>query len=504
MKPEQRVRRRLAPFVGCGEEGQEEGSRLAQLAPPDEPLAGHALGGGGEVVEDARRSLKAVADVVDRDAAETARPAERIQRGAAHVPPATAGVRQCLERQRLGLGDSLDAHGGIVRGYLREHGCPRHRIAAALGQCPLEETPDVVVARDGSAGEQQAGANPLLTRGKRRERGNEQVGQPLLLSRELEVAGQPENALAAIRVVARGEPEGVICELDRGLRCPALVCPSRRGRHVGREGRVGTGCRKRTVPRSELAVADGRCEPAMQLATLCGVRPLDDRRGQQRMGGAHVIAGDDEDAARSGEVERLGVGERVELPDAQVGAQRDGQEQPAHAVGEPVDPQPEEILDRVGHREVLADPGRPVVDQLAPDLEREQGIAERGVVDPPQELARDAQPEPVAQDATDRAEAEWAEFHPLDAVRVERELEWRRGPRPAREEEADLGALEPSRGKREGGGRGGVEPLDVVERDQDGPLVATARSALRQPTPTAWVSGAPPADTARSRATSRA
>ena len=156
------------------------------------------------------------------------------------------------------------------------------------------------------------------------------------------------------------------------------------------------------------------------------------------------------------------------MPDAQVGAERDGQEQPAHALREPVDPQPEEILDRVGHREVLADPGRPVVDQLAPDLEREQGIAERGVVDPPQELARDAQPEPVAQDAADRAEAEWAEFHPLDAVRVERELERRRRPRPAGEEEADPGALEPSRGKREGGGRGGVEPLDVVERDQDG------------------------------------
>ena len=190
-----------------------------------------------------------------------------------------------------------------------------------------------------------------------------------------------------------------------------------------------------------------------------------------------MIAGDDEDAARDREVERLGVGERVELPDAQVGAQRDGQQQPAHALRQPVDPEPEEILDGVGHREVLADPGRPLVDQLAPDLEREEGVAERGVVDPPQELTRDAQPEPLTQEAADRAEAERAELQPLDAARVERELERRCGPRPAGEEEADLGAFEPSRGEGEGGGRGGVEPLDVVERDQDGAHWSPPREA---------------------------
>ena len=120
-------------------------------------------------------------------------------------------------------------------------------------------------------GEQQAGAHALLARGKRCERGHEQVGQPLLLAGELEVAGEPEDALATIRVVARGEAEGVICELDRGLRCPALVRPSRRGRDVGRERRVGAGRGKCTVPRSELpsptAAASRRCSSRRSAAS---------------------------------------------------------------------------------------------------------------------------------------------------------------------------------------------------------------------------------------------
>ena len=99
--------------------------------------------------------------------------------------PAT---RQCLERRRLGLGDPLDAHGGIVRGDLREHGCPRHRVGA-LGERPLEEAPDVVVARDRSAREQQAArARAARPAGSDAKLGDEQVGQPLLLAGELEVA----------------------------------------------------------------------------------------------------------------------------------------------------------------------------------------------------------------------------------------------------------------------------------------------------------------------------
>ena len=260
----------------------------------------------------------------------------------------------------------------------------------------------------------------------------------------------------------------MICELDRGLRCPALVGPSRRGGDVGREPAVGAGRGECSVPRSELFVADGGGQSAMQLPALYRVRPFHDRCGQERMRRPHVIAGDDEDAARDRQVEGLRVGEHVELPDAQVGAQRDGQQQPANALREPVDPEPQEILDGVGYGEDLADPGRPLVDQLAPDLEREERVAERGVVDPPQELTRHAQREPLTQEAADRAEAEWAELQPLDAARVERELERRCRPRPAGEEEANLGAFEPSRDEGEGGSRGGVEPLDVVERDQDG------------------------------------
>ena len=179
----------------------------------------------------------------------------------------------------------------------------------------------------------------------------------------------------------------MICELDRGLGRPARVRLSRRGRHVGRQPRVGASRGKCTVPCSELFVAHYRCDPAMQITTLCRVRPVDDGGGQKWMRGAHVISGDDEDAARDCDVERLDVGERGELAHAQVRTQRDSQQQPARALREPVDPEPEEILDGIGHGEDLADPGHTLVDELASDLEREEGVAEGGVVDPPQELS---------------------------------------------------------------------------------------------------------------------
>ena len=111
---------------------------------------------------------------------------------------------------------------------------------------------------------------------------------------------------------------------------------------------------------------------------------------------AHVVTRDDENTRFDGEVERGAVGKARELADPRVRAQRDGQQQPSHLLRQSIDSQPEEVLDGVRHRDVLPDSRRAVIDQLAADLEREEGVAERRVADPAEKLPRDAQPEAVA------------------------------------------------------------------------------------------------------------
>ena len=161
----------------------------------------------------------------------------------------------------------------------------------------------------------------------------------------------------------------------------------------------------------------------MDLPTFGGGCPPDDRGGKERVRSTHVITADDENARLDGNVERGGVGKARKLTHPEVGAQRDGQQQPSHVLRQAIDPQTEEVFDGVGHGNVLPDPRRAVVDELAADLEREQGVPESRVVDSAEQLSRDVQPEAVAQDAADRPDAQRGEIEPLDPARFERLLE---------------------------------------------------------------------------------
>ena len=65
--------------------------------------------------------------------------------------------------------------------------------------------------------------------------------------------------------------------------------------------------------------------------------------------------------------------------------------------GQRRDARAEQVLDRVGDRQLLADRRQAALGQHAPDLEREQRVAERRVDDPPQQRPRQAQPEPLGE-----------------------------------------------------------------------------------------------------------
>ena len=151
---------------------------------------------------------------------------------------------------------------------------------------------------------------------------------------------------------------------------------------------------------------------------------------------------------------------------AQVRAQRDDEQQSAHGAGQPFDAGAEQVLDAVRHGDLLADRGQAVFGERASDLEREQGIPERRLVDAAQELPREAQPEPLGQDPPRGAEAERADLEPSQRPPLERALESSLDTGALGEQEADGLALEAAHGEVECVGGRRIEPLDVVDRDQ--------------------------------------
>src|SRR3982751_6795233 len=96
-------------------------------------------------------------------------------------------------------------------------------------------------------------------------------------------------------------------------------------------------------------------------------------------------------------------------------------------------------------------------------------------------MPRQAQPEPLRERASDRAEAEWADLELLQPRRFERTLEWRRTTGPPREDEGDRGRPETARRKDECVGRGRVEPLDVVDRDQQRLVCGERSKRIQEP-----------------------
>ena len=207
---------------------------------------------------------------------------------------------------------------------------------------------------------------------------------------------------------------------------------------------------------------------------------VQDRR-QQRVGKADrpVLALDHPRGDRR--VERVRSNPRALEQSDRRRAQRGGKcKRVASRRRERRDPRAHELFDRLDDRKRLkrVDVHR----ENAGELEREERIPTRPLVDPEQRLARERPPEPIAQEPMERPRAERPHDHLLEAVRTQRAFELRLmralSQTPC-EEKADRARVEPPQGERERTRRGRVEPLNVVDGDQNRPTFAQKPAARR-------------------------
>ena len=107
-------------------------------------------------------------------------------------------------------------------------------------------------------------------------------------------------------------------------------------------------------------------------------------------------------------------------------------------------------------------------------------------MDPQQRLASEDAVEPLAQEPVQRSNAQGPNRHPLEVLDRERSLECRglnSIRQPPREQQQHAARRGPSKREAEGARRGRVEPLHVVDRDDDRPVVRQhlQRGASRDP-----------------------
>ena len=161
----------------------------------------------------------------------------------------------------------------------------------------------------------------------------------------------------------------------------------------------------------------------------------------------------------------------AELADGQIRAEGDSEQQPPDWGGQPSYARTEQVLDRIRHGQVLAGAGQVAFRERAPEFEREQRVAERRVDQAPKQMTREAETEPLVQKLPYPAQAQRTHLEALDARRPDRPLERRRSTGALGEQEADGGRLEPWRRELQHFERRRVEPLHVVDRDQERPAI---------------------------------
>jgi hypothetical protein len=107
--------------------------------------------------------------------------------------------------------------------------------------------------------------------------------------------------------------------------------------------------------------------------------------------------------------------------------------------------------------------------ELPPQLKCEERIPTGHFVQPRDLRPREIEPEPLLQKLMETAEAERADRQPLQVVEVERQADAR--PLSQGREEADPLVAQPPKRELEHASRGRVEPLGVVDGDEDGPML---------------------------------
>ena len=285
-------------------------------------------------------------------------------------------------------------------------------------------------------------------------------------------------------VVWRCQPSRLLGQLHR---CCRRSTPSRDQGCVVEccsDLRIGGQRRQRKMTRALLDVRHLMRESPMQVAPLLEVEnPIGSRR-EQRVGEANLVpVGHDHvrgkrrrkhirraDEIRCRPRQRSGGGERLaRLPRKRRQTLAD------------------ERFERRGKRFATLEPKRAALERAA-ELERIERVAARKLMQSSKRRSGEHEPEPVAHEPVQRAGAEAAHEDVVDAL--ERRNNGVDVPCSTREHERDRFCRDAARSKTDHGGGRGVEPLDVVDDDEDRAADPNSRSAPSTATPSARASGA--------------
>jgi hypothetical protein len=314
-----------------------------------------------------------------------------------------------------------------------------------------------------------------------RRRSREDVGREH--ARPLDLAGcdvrprrRRRTAIGVPSVARRREPQRLLGELrSRDLR--TVLRGLRRGllererellvRPVGRAGEVA---------RSDDGILHEVPEEAVRLLPLARREPLVERRREQRVREPHGPVHELEDVLGERVLEGALADPRLgELGEGQARLRRDEHERVASSPVEPAEPRGDELLEALGDRQW----SRGVTDGVAGvertrELEGVERVASRDLVDAEQRRPGDDPGEPPLDDPLDRTEAQRADPKALDPLLADGVLEGGRRPALAetsRPEQQDRRLGEPADREPERVGGGRVEPLDVVDRDDERALL---------------------------------
>ena len=220
-----------------------------------------------------------------------------------------------------------------------------------------------------------------------------------------------------------------------------------------------TGAQKRFV--------DDFGDARMNALPLIAQVPVEDRR-QQWVGEVNRALATLDYTRGESRIERAGGNTRPLQERLRDRAQRGGErERLACGRREPGDSGTHKLLERLGNRKRLN--WVDVRFENAGELEGEERIAARPLMDAKQCLAGEGAAEPVSQQPVKRTDAQRSDRQPLNRLRAERLLESRwlhAGAEPPGEQQAHIVRANPSQRKCERTRRRGVQPLEIVDRNE--------------------------------------
>ena len=276
-------------------------------------------------------------------------------------------------------------------------------------------------------------------------------------------------ALAA--VAWRRQPERLLGELGRDSRGAAIGRQPRGVFEHARDIGVRRFRPEREVARAEERVLDDSRDPQVNLPPLLAEILVEDGR-EQRMGEANRPAVALDHVRDDRRVQRLRRNARPLEHGLRGRAERRGErERLARGRREAGDPRAHELLERLGNRQRLNRIDVRV--ERAGQLQREERIPARRLVDPEQCLARKDLPSRSRRRPVERADAQRPQLQPPDGVPGERLLErgrLRSVGEPPGEQQEHVVRAQPSHREAEGSRRRGVQPLQIVDRDEQRPV----------------------------------